>query len=137
MDDGATQDAADANPPSTHRVVNAVDIEGRPLSFDVRDGRIVAPGSLGDDVDVRDLGGALVVPAFVDAHVHLTYYDVARAHAQGGIALALDLASPERSLTSPPDTSPRAAAIHSSRGDAMATAPSATMRRAVARAQTR
>jgi imidazolonepropionase-like amidohydrolase len=38
--------------------------------------------------------------------VHLTYYDVARAHAQGGIALALDLASPERSLTSPPDTSP-------------------------------
>jgi imidazolonepropionase-like amidohydrolase len=105
-DDGATQDDSDANPLSTHRVVNAVDIEGRLLSFDVRDGRIVAPGSLGHDVVVRDLGGALVVPAFVDAHVHLTYFDVARAHAQGGIALALDLASPERSLTSPPDTSP-------------------------------
>ncbi|MBN8615280.1 MAG: amidohydrolase family protein [Deltaproteobacteria bacterium] len=105
-DDGAGHAETAATFPRTHRVENAVDLEGRPLTFDVEDGVVVASGSLGDDVVVRDLGGALVVPAFIDAHVHLSYWDVAAEHASGGIAVALDLAAPEVTLTSPPDTSP-------------------------------
>lgn len=104
-DDGASHDVPEGSFPATHRVVNAIDLEGHALTFDVADGVIVAPGSLGDDVVVRDMEGALVVPAFVDAHVHLTYWDVAEEHARGGIAVALDLAAPEVTLTSPPDTS--------------------------------
>jgi len=105
-DDGVSEATSDAPLPRSYRVVNAVDLEGHALGFDVADGVIVAPGSLGDDVVLRDMAGALVVPAFVDAHVHLTYWDVAADHARGGIAVALDLAAPEVTLTSPPDTSP-------------------------------
>ena len=105
-DDGVSEAASDAPLPRSYRVVNAVDLEGHAFGFDVADGVIVAPGSLGGEVVVRDMGGALVVPAFIDAHVHLSFWDVADAHARGGIALALDLASPEVTLTSPPDTSP-------------------------------
>ncbi len=105
-DDGASPDVDDDSFPATHRVVNAHDLAGRPLTFDVREGTIVPAGSLGAEVEVRDLNGALVLPAFVDAHVHLSYLDVAVEHARGGIGLALDLASPEAALSAPPHTAP-------------------------------
>lgn len=59
----------------TDRVfINAVDIDGTPLSLTVRDGRILAigaqPPALGE-AEVTDLRGHLVLPGFVDGHIHL------------------------------------------------------------------
>lgn len=85
----------------TYRLVGARDLGGQPLVLEIRDGAIVAPGTLGSDADVRDLRGATVVPAFVDAHVHLSYWDVAEEHARGGVAVALDLAAPLDTLALP------------------------------------
>jgi imidazolonepropionase-like amidohydrolase len=43
--------------------------------------------------------GEYIVPAFVDAHVHLTVAgDVAAAEVRGGVAAVLDLGAPEASL---------------------------------------
>jgi hypothetical protein len=46
------------------------------------------------DERVIDLGGRFVVPAFIDAHVHLAYFPEAAAMARGGVAGVLDLAAP-------------------------------------------
>jgi imidazolonepropionase-like amidohydrolase len=43
---------------------------------------------------VVDLGGRFLVPAFIDAHVHLAYLPEATAMARGGVAGVLDLAAP-------------------------------------------
>lgn len=54
--------------------VNAVDAVGRPLSIHVKEGRIAAlEGALPalPGVDAVDLGGRVVLPAFVDGHIHL------------------------------------------------------------------
>jgi len=49
-----------------------------------------------------DATGLLLVPAFVDAHVHLSVAgkvaDVAAAELRGGVAAVLDLGEPERTL---------------------------------------
>ncbi|RAO77852.1 amidohydrolase family protein [Dyella jiangningensis] len=53
---------------------NAVDIHGEPLRLAVKDGHFV---DIGDDTpghafgDIVDLGGRLVMPGFVDGHIHL------------------------------------------------------------------
>lgn len=44
---------------------------GRTEDLAVRDGRFVEAASLGEAAEVVDLGGLLVLPAFVDGHIHL------------------------------------------------------------------
>jgi imidazolonepropionase-like amidohydrolase len=52
--------------------------------------------------NVVDARGLIIVPAFVDAHVHLTVAGepalVSREEARGGVAAVLDLGAPERRL---------------------------------------
>lgn len=53
---------------------NAVDIDGRPLEFSVSNGRFaeIAPKVRADEgVEIIDLQGRLVLPGFVDGHIHL------------------------------------------------------------------
>ena len=77
------------------------------------EGQMVDIGILGRDIAfVRPAGsvavqadesisaeGRWVVPAFIDSHVHLAYLPVADALADGGVAAAVDLASPPAFLT--------------------------------------
>ena len=65
------------------------------VTMDPASGRIVDPAP-GDDV--IDVGGRWLTPAFIDSHVHLTYHPIGEALKAAGIAAAVDLASPERSL---------------------------------------
>ncbi|MCX4175098.1 MULTISPECIES: amidohydrolase family protein [Paraburkholderia] len=54
--------------------VNAVDADGNPLNLAVREGRFVAIGPERpaiDGAEVVDLAGHLVLPGFVDGHIHL------------------------------------------------------------------
>jgi len=63
----------------------------------IEDGVVVELGELvGEGVDLR---GKTVVPAFVDSHVHLAYWEVADELAAGGVAAAVDLAAPVGSIT--------------------------------------
>ena len=54
--------------------VNAVDADGNPLNLAVREGRLAAIGPerpVIDGAEVVDLAGHLVLPGFVDGHIHL------------------------------------------------------------------
>lgn len=54
--------------------VNAVGADGKPLNLTVRDGRLVSLGSERPETggaEVVDLQGHLVLPGFVDGHIHL------------------------------------------------------------------
>lgn len=54
--------------------VNAVGADGNPLNLTVRDGRLVSLGSARPETggaEVVDLQGHLVLPGFVDGHIHL------------------------------------------------------------------
>ncbi|CAE6689588.1 amidohydrolase family protein [Paraburkholderia nemoris] len=54
--------------------VNAVDADGNPLNLAVREGRFAAIGPERpaiDGAEVVDLAGHLVLPGFVDGHIHL------------------------------------------------------------------
>lgn len=54
--------------------VNAVGADGNPLNLTVRDGRLVSLGSERPETggaEVVDLQGHLVLPGFVDGHIHL------------------------------------------------------------------
>jgi len=99
-------DSAEERTPRTYRLAGARDLTGAPLELEIREGTIVAAGTLGSDVEVRDVHGAYVVPAFVDAHVHFSYWSVADEHRRGGIAVALDLAAPEETLAQDPASAP-------------------------------
>ncbi|SSW64537.1 amidohydrolase family protein [Achromobacter agilis] len=58
----------------TDRVfINAVGADGNPQTLAVRDGRILAVGNAppSSGVEVIDLRGHLVLPGFVDGHIHL------------------------------------------------------------------
>ncbi|WP_155624078.1 amidohydrolase family protein, partial [Burkholderia territorii] len=53
---------------------NAVDADGRPVNLVVHDGRFVAIGAdctAAPGVETIDLGGRVVLPGFVDGHIHL------------------------------------------------------------------
>ena len=50
---------------------NALCQDGEVRDLAVQAGRFVAQQALGDDAMVVDLGGLLVLPAFVDGHIHL------------------------------------------------------------------
>jgi imidazolonepropionase-like amidohydrolase len=62
----------------------------------VAEGRIAATGSEG--APAVDAGGAFVVPAFIDSHVHLAYLPDRGGMRRGGVAAAVDLGAPLRAL---------------------------------------
>jgi len=81
-----------------------LDAQGtRPAALAVEAGRI-AGEARNPPAGARtlDASGLLLLPAFVDAHVHLsvagTVVDVAAAELRGGVAAVLDLGEPERIL---------------------------------------
>src|ERR1700759_1574105 len=54
--------------------VNAIDADGNPLNLAVKDGRFASIGSERIEAraeEVIDLKGHLVLPGFVDGHIHL------------------------------------------------------------------
>jgi len=53
------------------RFCNALTSTGERIDPAVRDGRFVQPDSLADEAERIDLDGLLVVPGFVDGHIHL------------------------------------------------------------------
>ncbi len=56
----------------TERVFrNALLADGATADLAVRDGRFVERDAIGDAADVVDLGGLLMLPGFVDGHIHL------------------------------------------------------------------
>ena len=67
-----------------------------PAVVTIRDGRIeaIVDSSTGDDLDVIDLHGRYIVPAFIDSHVHLAIGFTAEELTHGGIAAAVDLSAP-------------------------------------------
>jgi predicted amidohydrolase YtcJ len=67
---------------------------GAAVELGLLDGRLVEPASLGEGTLSQDLGGAYVVPAFIDSHVHLAYLPEVSAMADGGVAGAVDMAAP-------------------------------------------
>lgn len=73
-------------------------LQGEAIAFGVVAGRIVPIEDLPKANPVVDLGGRFVVPAFIDSHVHLSYYSVADALPRGGIVGAVDFAAPVASL---------------------------------------
>lgn len=69
----------------------------------VENGRIdrFEPGDQSPTTDYFDASAYFAVPAFIDSHVHLTYFSVAEALAKGGVLAAVDLAAPIDSLEEP------------------------------------
>jgi cytosine deaminase len=60
-------------PANTRLFINAVSPDGVRRDLAVRDGRFCDIATVGrdDKIEVVDLHGLLVLPAFVDGHVHL------------------------------------------------------------------
>lgn len=68
---------------------------GERVSLEIRDRRFAAVGDVPPSELRRvDVSGAFVVPAFIDSHVHFSFWPVGEEHADGGIAAAVDLAAP-------------------------------------------
>ena len=51
--------------------INAVDTGGQPIQLVVRDGRFAAIGAARRARQTIDLDGRVVLPGFVDGHIHL------------------------------------------------------------------
>lgn len=60
----------------------------------IRDGKVESVGVAAAGVERVDATGRFLTPAFIDAHVHLSYYPVAEQLLRNGVVAALDLAAP-------------------------------------------
>ena len=81
--------------PGAHFVIAGGTVVGVGLAdVEVRDGRIVAVGTVGDAPETVDATGKWLVPAVIDSHVHLAYLPEGLAMADGGVAAAVDWAAP-------------------------------------------
>jgi imidazolonepropionase-like amidohydrolase len=69
-------------------------LDAENVELAVNGSRIVAVGDVPASSPVVDLTGYIVVPAFIDSHVHLAYYAVADALPAGGVVGAVDFAAP-------------------------------------------
>ena len=78
-------------------VLNANVLGVGEVDLRIEDGLVVEMGQL--DGEGVDMGGQILVPAFIDSHVHLAYWDVAEQLAANGVAAAVDLAAPIGSIT--------------------------------------
>lgn len=80
-------------------VAASPEVDGQVASVLVRDSLIVALGAdaeaLAGDAERIDLGGRYMVPAFIDSHVHVIYWEVADRLPAGGLAAVVDHAAPE------------------------------------------
>lgn len=87
---------ADTNAdPGDHFVLAGGTVVGVGVAdVEVRDGRIVAVGTVGDAPATVDVSGRWLVPAVIDSHVHLAYLDDVPGMADGGVAGAVDWAAP-------------------------------------------
>jgi len=74
-----------------YRVVGARDLGGAPVELAVRGGRFVEDAGCEQSLDAE---GQVIVPALIDAHVHLAYLPREAALLRNGIAGAVDLGSP-------------------------------------------
>jgi cytosine/adenosine deaminase-related metal-dependent hydrolase len=83
------------SPPATrdppYIIQGALDVDGNLVRLGVSSGAFVDADSLPPDTRVVELTGSFVAPAFIDSHVHLSYYPVAADLPKGGIAGAVDL----------------------------------------------
>lgn len=87
------------SPISTHFVLRGAEVVGLGRAdVEVNAGTIVAVGldEAPDDpaVEIVDVTGRFLMPAFIDSHVHLAYLPEGEALADGGVAAAVDLAAP-------------------------------------------
>lgn len=74
-------------------VLHGAEVVGVGTTDVVVDGGAIAGLGVGDG-EVVDVTGRFITGAFVDSHVHLAYRDGEAAMAAGGVAAAVDLASP-------------------------------------------
>jgi hypothetical protein len=81
---------------------------GAPVDVEIRDGRITAVRAAANDLlsswppsATLDLTGRWIAPAFIDSHVHLSYWPVGPALLRAGVVAAVDLAAPESALARP------------------------------------
>ena len=67
-----------------------------PAVLIIRDGRIeaISDNTAGENLEVIDLDGRYIVPAFIDSHVHLAIGYTAAQLTHGGLAAAVDLSAP-------------------------------------------
>jgi imidazolonepropionase-like amidohydrolase len=88
--------AADAAPPAGPLALQGGVVVGTgPADLLIEEGRITAVGTVDTEgATVVDVSGRFLVPAAIDSHVHLAYLPQADAMADGGVAAAVDLASP-------------------------------------------
>lgn len=86
-------------------------VDGAVVELRVEAGRFTGVGATVDHGDARivDLGGAHVVPGFVDAHVHLAYRPDPDGMLDGGVVATVDWAAPLDRMAAPdPDLQWRA-----------------------------
>ncbi len=83
------------SPVPAHFVLAGGSVVGIGLAdVEILDGRIVSVGRVSAEAEAVDVAGRWIAPAFIDSHVHLAYWPVAEELADGGVAAAVDLASP-------------------------------------------
>ncbi|MFK7989209.1 MAG: amidohydrolase family protein [Sandaracinaceae bacterium] len=82
-------------------IENARHPGGAPARLVVQDGVVVISDAACGEVSVIDAEGRTLVPAVIDAHVHLSYYPVDERLASVGVAAAVDLACPMSALGEP------------------------------------
>ena len=92
---GCASEASDsAALPNAYALTGGTVVGHGRADVEVADGRIVAVGTVSQTAERIDVSGRFLAPALVDSHVHLAYLPEAAAMADGGIAAAVDLASP-------------------------------------------
>ncbi len=60
----------------------------------IRDAQVEAVGAAAEGVERVDVSGRFLAPAFIDSHVHLSYYPVGAQLLARGVVAAVDLAAP-------------------------------------------
>jgi imidazolonepropionase-like amidohydrolase len=88
--------ATRVDPPVSGTLVlrGATGVDGTPVELVIAGGRIVA-GPAPSGAEVVELTGKVLVPAFIDSHVHLAYQPSAEAALPaGGVVAVVDLAAP-------------------------------------------
>lgn len=89
-----TSSCATAQPAGDISLQGATVVGQGQVAVTIRGDAITAVGAATPGAESRDVTGRFLVPAFIDAHVHLAYTPRAEELAQGGIAGAVDWAAP-------------------------------------------
>lgn len=102
----SSKPVAKAPPPAepvdaTHFAIRSVVIAGvskGPTDIEIRAGRIIKIGDVGQVPRQVDGQGRWVVPGFIDSHVHLALHPVSASLASWGVVAAVDMGAPEKFL---------------------------------------